>query len=258
MNKAWYETEGPIGVPMTDRQAQALDSVLKDHPEAQYQRSRVEKAASEFSAPERSDVSWITTEALDRDKEIILASGWSDVHYAMNPIVTMGHDYDSPPVGKSQWRKRLRDGEVAGIKAKTIYPRRPQEWTEKEWPPDTAFALVSSGLMVGKSIGFLTLKTHQANHQEQVDHPGLRRVIDEWLLLEYACTWLPANQEAITLEVEKTLKSLTDSAICSFTTWDEIKRRIDVAFPNLDLDKAFRQAYDRMRGRVQFSGDGPC
>lgn len=249
MNKKHYDTEGPIGVPMTDQQAKVLDEVLKAHPGAQYQRSRVDKAATETLPGERSDVSWITTEALDRDNEIIRASGWSDVHYAMNPIVTMGHDYDSPPVGKSQWRKRLRDGDVAGIKAKTIYPRRPPEWIEKEWPADSAFALVSSGLMIGKSIGFLTLKTHQATPGEQEQNPGLRRVIDEWLLLEYACTWLPANQEAITLAIEK--HSRRGPAPLPFTSWEEIERRIDNAFClQIDLDKAFSNAYSRFIGNV--------
>jgi len=250
VNKRYYDTGGPIGVPMTDNQAKALDGVLAAYPDAQYERRHVLKATPEIEPKERSDVSWITTDALDRDKEIVLSSGWSDVHYAMNPIVTMGHDYDSPPVGKSQWRKRLRDGEIAGIKAKTVYPRRPEEWAEKEWPADSAFALVSSGLMVGKSIGFLALGSHPATSQEQHEHPGLRRVVDEWLLLEYACTWLPANQEALTLQIEKTLASLPSLPVCAFTTWEEIQRRIGQAFPDLEVDHLFRKAYDRMKGRV--------
>ena len=33
-----------------------------------------------------------------------------------------------------------KDGERRGVKAKTVYPARPQEWTEPEWALDNAWA----------------------------------------------------------------------------------------------------------------------
>ena len=56
---------------------------------------------SEFSEGERADVAWIQTEAIDHDHEIVLASGFRDDVYKGNPIVTLNHSYELPPVGKS-------------------------------------------------------------------------------------------------------------------------------------------------------------
>src|SRR5262245_35579813 len=105
---------GPLGFPLTDRQAGRLEQLLKALPrdgEAAYRRVSKAAATSELNAGERSDVSWITTEALDRDGEIVLAAGMNDSLFAENPIVTLNHSYFAPPVGRSLWRKRVRDGD---------------------------------------------------------------------------------------------------------------------------------------------------
>jgi hypothetical protein len=60
-----------------------------------------------------------------------------------------------PPVGKSLWRKRIKDGAVAGIKAKTVYPPRPDNWPLDEkgqpspWPPDKVLSLIQAGMLQG-------------------------------------------------------------------------------------------------------------
>lgn len=54
------------------------------------------------------------------------------------------------PVGRSLWRKRVREGKRAGVKAKTLYPARPERWSGTDWPPDLAFELVKAGLLRGK------------------------------------------------------------------------------------------------------------
>src|SRR5207253_1271943 len=116
--------EGPLGFPQTDRQAHALEGILKAMPrgeEYRYRKAVIEKAPAEVLAGERSDVSWISTEDPDRTGEVVLARGMNDAQFALNPIVTMNHCYQLPPVGKSLWRKRVKDGPRAGVKAKTIY-----------------------------------------------------------------------------------------------------------------------------------------
>ena len=58
-------TEGPLGFPLTDRQAIALEHILKSLPKDdsfKYRKSLVTKGASEILQGERSDVSWISTE----------------------------------------------------------------------------------------------------------------------------------------------------------------------------------------------------
>lgn len=118
-------TEGPLSFPMLDRQAIALDQVLKTLPktrEHEYRKAVVAQAPTELNPGERSDVSWITTETLDRDGEVVIAKGMNDSRFQQNPVVTMQHCYRLPPVGRSLWRKFVKDGDTRGIKAKTKYP----------------------------------------------------------------------------------------------------------------------------------------
>ena len=58
-------------------------------------------------------------------RDIVLAAGMNDEHFKLNPVVTLQHAYWLPPVGRSLWRRRVRDGQRIGIKAKTVYPPRP-------------------------------------------------------------------------------------------------------------------------------------
>src|SRR3954463_13520288 len=99
--KAYGDTEGPLGFPMTDANAKALEALLKAHPDAEHVRATVLKATSEVAEGERADVAWIQTEASDLQQEIVLASGFRDELFASNPIVTLNHSYYRPPVGKS-------------------------------------------------------------------------------------------------------------------------------------------------------------
>src|SRR5262249_16596065 len=109
---------------------------------------------------------------------------------------------------KSLWRKVVRDGDLTGIKAKTQYPKRPTDWpAEQQWPADIALSLVQADLLRGKSIGFLPTKVH-VPQQKEFEQRGwttndVDLVIDEWILLEYACTFLPAQQNAVVEQVAK-------------------------------------------------------
>ena len=75
----------------------------------------------------------------------------------------------------------------------------------------------TSGLLNGKSIGFLPLKVHTPTDQE-IDKnqwskpPSL--IIDEWVLLEYACCYLPCQQNAVVESVSKAIPSL-----CQLPSW---------------------------------------
>jgi len=211
-------TEGPLGFPMSDRQARMLDHVLKSLPKTDdyaYRKAVVAQAPTELNPGERSDVSWISTESPDRDREVVIARGMNASQFLANPVVTMQHAYWCPPVGKSLWQKRVKDGDQVGIKAKTKYPEKPKDWPEggkdgaDAWPPDNAFLLVQAGLLNGKSIGFLPVKMHIPDDNEYAARnwkpSEVKRVIDDWILLEYACVFLGANQDALVEDVSKAL-----------------------------------------------------
>jgi hypothetical protein len=266
--KTYGDTEGPLGLPMKDKQARAVEAILSGLPseERVLQRRALAKAPAEVLSGERSDVSWITTESIDRDREIVCARGMNDAQFAANPLVTMQHAYHEPPVGRSLWRKRSRDGAVGGIKAKTLYPPRPADWAEPVWPPDAAFQLIQAGLLQGKSIGFLVLKSHSPSSHEIAALPDLanvQRIIDEWLLLEYACTFLPTNQGALVEAVSKSRVAVPKAwlpefapppPLIPFIAADQIEaaiqRRLEKAFPVPALGRLVQDACARAQGRV--------
>jgi hypothetical protein len=203
---------GPLGFPLTDKQAFALEAILKALPKDSayaYRKSIIERGLTELLPGERADVSWISTEDPDRMGDVVLARGMNDAQFRLNPIVTLNHCYTAPPVGRSLWRKVVRDGEQRGVKAKTLYPSRPADWSG-DWPADVAFALVQAELLRGKSIGFLPTKVHVPDEKEIQQHGWSKvgLVIDEWILLEYACVFLPAQQNAVVEQVARSLPSI--------------------------------------------------
>src|ERR1051325_990354 len=149
--KSHFDTEGPFGIPMKDAQARALEARLRALPQEDtvtLRRHSFERGVSELQPGERADVSWITEETPDRLGDVVLASGMDDSPFQLNPIVTLNPAYDQPPVGRSLWRRKARDGAKRGVKAKTLYPPRPPGWTLSDWTPDLAFGLGEGGGVV--------------------------------------------------------------------------------------------------------------
>jgi hypothetical protein len=203
---------------------------------------------------------------VDRTGEVVLARGMNDSQFAQNPIVTLQHAYFMPPVGRSLWRKRVKDGPLAGIKAKTRYPEKPESWTDP-WPPDKILALVQAGLLQGKSIGFLPTKVHQADPKEakKGGYPEGTLVIEEWLLLEYACCFLPMNQDALVEQVSKGLDVPADIlqllgvevtapvppapvtppvSPLTFTPLSECEKAVELALASLDVEALVQRAIE--------------
>lgn len=209
--KPFYDTEGPGGLPMKDKQAKRLDAKLRSLPRDEafgFRRLSYPRGLAELQAGERADVSWITAEAPDRTGDVVLARGMDDSHFQLNPIVTLNHRYDQPPAGRSLWRRKVKEGDFCGVKAKTHYPPKPERWAGKEWLPDYAFELVKADLMRGKSIGFFPLRVRAPSKEEKARGPewqNVRYVIEEWLLAEYACCFLPVQPHAVVEQVSKSL-----------------------------------------------------
>lgn len=275
-HRTYGNVEGPLGFPMLDSHAQALDRLLKALPrsnEYRYRKAVIPKATTDLDPGERSDVSWISSESIDRQGEVVIADGMDDSQFRANPLVTLQHKYELPPVGRSLWRRRVADGDRVGIKAKTIYPARPADWPDTDpWPPDKVFALVQAGMMNGKSIGFLPTRVHvpDAREAEQRGWNNVSLVIDEWVLLEYACCFLPANQDSLVETVSKAgidlppwlLDALgldgqmfaVGAGPIPFTPLEEIERAVANALKNIDVtalgQATARRVWDSACGRV--------
>lgn len=275
--KPYFETEGPFGIPMKDKQAKALESRLRDLPKEDaysFRRCSFERGIAELSPEGRCDVSWITEESPDRAGDIVVARGMDDSHFQLNPIVTLNHVYDQPPVGRSLWRRRVREGSLVGVKAKTQYPAKPASWSAGDWPPDVAFDLVKAGLLCGKSIGFFPLKIHRPTQEEIAADPALkdvRYIIEEWLLAEYACCFLPTQPNAVVEEICKALPTGLTAALtmaggspagggrpgclgAAVTSIREIERALPGYVRAAPLERMIEQALERswhrLRGRI--------
>jgi hypothetical protein len=158
-------------------------------------------------------------------------------------------------------------GSTTGIKAKTLYPGRPASWpAEQPWLPDQVFALVQARLLPGKSIGFLPLAVHAPDEEERQRRgwpEEVRLVIERWLLLEYACVSLPANQDALVDAVSKGALDLSADLLgvlgvqrraIPFTPLEEVQRAVARRLASADLEavaaRAVEVALSRFLGRV--------
>jgi hypothetical protein len=164
---------------------------------------------------ERAVVARITTDAVDRDGEVIIPQGVNSKDFERNPVVYFNHSYadfftddtgKKLPVGKCVAIKR----EENGIIAKTVFADRPQTYPEdKEWLPDTLFSLFQQKILNTFSIGFLPVEVRPATDKDLATFGAdCRRVISKLKMLEYSVAPLPCNPEAVTMAVSKGLLTL--------------------------------------------------
>lgn len=211
----------------------------------------------------REVVSIISTDAIDRDGEVVLPSGLKKKNYAGNPVVLVNHNYESLPIGKSLWIKTAGDK----VLAKTYI-------TDKTQLGQDVFGLLQDGILNAVSIGFVPSKSGAPTEKEIKARPELaaaKNMIREWELLEYSFVTVPCNPEALTLAVSKgysaeTLKfinggtlpevdrgekftgvnfqDLPDPIYCK--EWKTIQADIDRICKQMRADNLF----DRYRGRI--------
>ena len=131
-------TSGPFSLPMTSRQAFALEALLKSLPDKLEPR-RLSLAQTLPEPDSRSDISWITTEAPDRQGDIVLASGMDDstsssIRSSPSTMITRARPSAVRSAQTCPGRRHR------GIKAKTYYPPRPKDWSDGPWLPISPMA----------------------------------------------------------------------------------------------------------------------
>ncbi len=188
---------------------------------------------------ERSIVHLITTEAEDRQGDIVRTKGMDDENYAKNPVVLYGHAYGSFPIGKSLWRKPTTRGGGKGIMAKTQFAD-----TEEG---RKAYTLWRDGFLNAASIGFMPKEWDEIR-----DDSG--RVtgwdIKKWELWEYSIVPVPANAQALRLSLKElpgqlgalTREWLNEQRLCEL---EECKGKME-ALPEV-LKELIEQAREHER-----------
>ncbi|HUW59442.1 MAG TPA: hypothetical protein VMZ06_00435 [Candidatus Bathyarchaeia archaeon] len=207
--KAYGDAEGPFGFPMPSALASEVDAVLKGLPpelrDLGIQRRSVIAKATDLQEGERADVSLVTSDAVDRDGEVMLPKGGDWKQFQKNPVVTFAHRYDELPVGRALWIKRAKEEGMNGWIAKTQYTSKPDGW-EGPWFPDAVWHLVKSGDLRGKSIGFMITDASPPEEKEIKARPelaGVSRVIRKFTVLEYAVAPVQSNPDAFVLAAAK-------------------------------------------------------
>ncbi len=205
-HKVYGDSDGPLGIPMRSDSAKEVEQLISALPAECKELiedgpMRLSKAADavDIVEDERADISFITTESVDRDREVVMAGGLDFRTFSKNPVVTWAHDYASLPVGRSMWLKKGEQKGMRGWLAKTQYIGKPDGWVG-DWFNDAVWHYVKSGALPGKSIGFIPLEVRSPTEKEIVARPELasvRRVITKAHVLEYAVTPVQSNPDAV-------------------------------------------------------------
>lgn len=151
----------------------------------------------DVSAGAREVVSAISSDAVDRDDEVVLPSGMRRRSHA-GMTVFFNHD-TAQPVGSCQWAK------ASGNKllAKTRF-------TDKTQLGNDVFNLVQDNVLRSYSIGFRFFDASPPTPEEVQRRPDwaqARRIYRDWELMEYSVVGVPANPDAVTLACSKGLIS---------------------------------------------------
>ena len=142
---------------------------------------------------ERTVTAVISTDIVDREKEVLVPKGAIFENYLKNRVVLWAHDYKQPPIGKALWVKQQRNKISAMIKF------APTEKAEE------IYQLFKGGFLNAFSVGFQPLEYHQPTPDEIKKTPewaNASRIYDKWEMWEFSAVPVPANPEALAVAVK--------------------------------------------------------
>src|SRR3990167_877480 len=124
----------------------------------------------------------ITTDAVDRERDVLSAAGWKLDHYLKNPVVLWAHDYRQPPIARAREIVSTEHGlsSLAEFPPKGVHPFA-----------DTIYDLLKGGFLNSASVGFNPTKPPVYNEERK----GYDYAEQE--LLEFSVVPVPANPEAL-------------------------------------------------------------
>lgn len=128
--------------------------------------------------PDRTARFVVSTDAVDRDNDVVDQKGWQLESYKRNPVVLWAHDYSALPVGKAT--------EIAVSGGRLVATAQFAEHPFAE----TVFQLVKGGFLRATSVGFAPKAYKINDERDGVD-------FKEQELLEFSIVPVPANPEAL-------------------------------------------------------------
>lgn len=171
----------------------------------------LEKAGLDVPSDRDRVLLWtVSTEVKDRERDCLMQRGWKLKHYRNNPVVMWGHNYSSPPIGRS-----LDTFVDDGGKSGAFRLRMAKQFTEAQ---DNDFGhmiyrLSLKGYLRAASVGFYPIdSTEMKNEKGEPD--GFRFNKSE--LLESSVVPIPCNPEAL-----QGAKSLDGIDLAPYIPWAE-------------------------------------
>lgn len=164
---------------------------------------------------ERSVLFTISKEVVDRDGDILRASGVDFSNYMKNPVFLSFHNSREFPLGKVT--KFWVEGNE--VKAIVYFPTLeelstdPNNASEKAKLVDFTYHCYKTGMLNAVSVGFIPLEWIETENGFD---------ILKWELLEFSAVAVPANQDAIAQAV----KSFGNDFAKSFITEEKSGRKI--------------------------------
>jgi len=159
----------------------------------------------------------ISKEVVDRDGDILRASGVDFTNYMKNPVFLSFHNSREFPLGKVT--KFWVEGN--SVKAIVYFPpieelsTNPEQASEKAKLVDFTYHCYKTGMLNAVSVGFIPLEWIETENGFD---------IKKWELLEFSAVAVPANQDAIAEAVKSF--GLDESVIKDFLTTEKSGRKI--------------------------------
>jgi uncharacterized protein len=134
----------------------------------------------------------ISTESVDRQGDIVRATGARLENYLKNPVVFWAHNTYAPPIARAL-SVEIIPGD--GLRSRFQFP----EWGVNP-DADVIRRLWAGGFLNACSIGFMPLKSKPIGDEKDDEYYwwGPREYV-EWELYEYSIVGVPANQDALRL-----------------------------------------------------------
>ena len=179
------------------------------------QTSKKDISVSTEDIGERSVLFTISKEVVDRDGDILRASGVDFSNYMKNPVFLSFHNSREFPLGKVT--KFWVEGNE--VKAVVYFPTLeelstdPNNASEKAKLVDFTYHCYKTGMLNAVSVGFIPVEWIETDNGYD---------ILKWELLEFSAVAVPANQDAIAQAV----KSFGNDFAKSFITEEKSGRKI--------------------------------
>jgi len=130
-----------------------------------------------------------STEAQDRDGDIIRASGWNLKDFKANPVIMWAHDYSQPPIGRA--KKVWVDNKQLKFEVEFV-PKETYEFA------DVIYRLVKDGYIKATSVGFIPRQWDEMTSKEGDPDLGWSPLVyKKQDLLELSIVPVPSNPEAL-------------------------------------------------------------